>query len=132
MVELKADITTATLLGVLGGIVPFYCHGQTTWKNREACWERIFKTNQETTDFSNYLYKGLTPGIRVCGESDSDTSGLLVRTRNSGDLRFMVSNHLFLDTDEVYHPSKSPQNLIGEITHRYPDLTLLWFNSSLT
>jgi hypothetical protein len=34
----------------------------------------------------------------------------------------MVANHVFCDTDQVYHPTTSPQNHIGTIMERFPNI----------
>jgi len=36
----------------------------------------------------------------------------------------MVANHVFCDTDNVYHPTKSPQNHNEKATNRYSDLDI--------
>jgi hypothetical protein len=122
VVELKTPIPAHTLPGRLGGIVPFYSNGIPAWKNRSIRQSRLITPNRDTVDTSNYHGFGLTAGVKVCGLQYAGTSGLVVRNRNSGARRVMVANHVFSDTDQVYHPTTSPQYRIGTIKERFPNI----------
>ena len=124
VVELKNSIPAHTLPGRLGGIVPFYSNGIPAWKIRKICQSRLITPNQYTVDTSDYRTNGLTPGIRVCGVQHAGTTGLVIRNRHSGDRRVMVANHVFSDTDQVYHPTTSVENHIGTIVERFPNIDL--------
>jgi hypothetical protein len=124
VIELQNYIPPLSLPGRLGGIVPYYCNGKSAWKNREIRQSHLITPIQGTVDVSNYSSTGLTPGVRVCGDNCAGTSGLVLHNRFTGDRRLMVANHVFCDTDDVYHPATSPENHIGKVTHRYPDLDI--------
>lgn len=122
IIELEHDIPPSSLPGRLGGVVPYYCNGKSAWKNRDIRQSRLITPMPETYDVSNYSSIGLTPGVRICSMQYAGTSGLLLRNRLTAERRLMVANHVFRDTDDVYHPTASPENHIGKVTHRYPDL----------
>jgi hypothetical protein len=122
-VELKNPIPPHTLRGRLDGTVPFCSNGIPAWKNQSIRQSGLITPNQDTVDTSNYRQTGLTPaGITVCGVQYAGTSGLVVRNRHSGARRVMVANHVFCDTDEVYHPTTSPRNHIGTMTERFANI----------
>jgi hypothetical protein len=124
VVELEYDIPPSSLPGRLGGVVPYYCNGKSAWKNRDIRQSRLITPMHGTVDASNYSSTGITPGVRVCGIGYAGTSGLLLRNRLTAERRLMVANHIFRDTDDVYHPTTSPENHIGKVTHRYPNLDI--------
>jgi hypothetical protein len=124
IIELRDDILPSSLPGRLGGIVPYYSNGEPAWKNRSIRQSRLISPLQGNIDVSNYAATGLTPGVRVSGEHYAGTSGLVLVNRVTNDRRVMVVNHVFNDTDDVYHPATAPQNLIGKIVQRYSDLDI--------
>jgi hypothetical protein len=122
VIELQDDIAPSSLPGRLAGLIPFYSNGSNrAWKDNGHRQGRLITPNQETVDVSNYSESELTPGVRICGQQYAGTSGLLLRNQ-SGERRLMVANHIFQDTEEVYHPTMSAENHIGTITKRYPAL----------
>ena len=97
--------------------------------------ERLISLTASTQDNSNYLqvYNELCPGVRVeSGEvtnmgqyaqfSMSTTAGILIRD-NHGHQRLSVSNHGFLYSDEVFHPSSNGVE-IGVIDERWDALDI--------
>jgi len=123
IIELRENIPPSSLPGRLGGIVPYYSNGKPAWKNRSPP-ARLFSPVQGNIDVFNYAANGLTPDMRVSGERDAGTSGLVLVNRVTNDRRVMVPNHVFSDTDHVYHPTTAPQNLIGKVVQRYTDLDI--------
>lgn len=84
-------------------------------------------------DASNYLqvFDELCPGVRVSSGTATDvggnaqvsmssTAGVLLRN-NRGHQRLTVSNHGFLYSSEVFHPSENGVQ-IGEVDERWPHL----------
>lgn len=124
VVELEDHIPSYTLPGKLGGIVAYYCNGSPAWTARDIPQSRLITPEADTEDNSDYKSSGLCPGIRVCGHQYAGTSGLIVRNRTSGERRLIVANHVFKDTNDVYHPTTKVENYIGSITHRYPSLDI--------
>lgn len=106
--------------------------------------EKLINPNTSIQDTSNYLnlFNELCPGIRVSSGTVTDiglsaqasmstTAGLLLRD-NHGHQRLTVSNHGFLHSKEVFHPSNSGTQ-IGEIDERWEhlDIALVKLNPSV-
>lgn len=83
------------------------------------------------------------PGVRVESGTTSrhggyvnstiaTTAGVLLRSCNEGQ-RLTVSNHGFPESDEVYHPSTSPEGrCIGQITQRFEALNVALVHLNLS
>ena len=97
--------------------------------------QRLISPHASIQDTSNYLdlFDELCPGVRVSSgtvtDSDSSaeasmstTAGILVRDTH-GHQRLTVSNHGFLHSKEVFHPSDSGTQ-IGEIDERWEHLDI--------
>jgi len=122
ILELKEYVPTNKFPGKIGGVVPYYCNGVSAWSSRNVPQSRLIDPEGGNEDTSNYTSSGLNPGVRICGHKYAGTSGLIVRNRSTGERRLMVAEHVFKDTDEVFHPTTKLENRIGTITHRYPAL----------
>ena len=140
IVELRADdgrsYNRHSLPGRVGGRTTIYHHSSIPfWKTASQGQERLMNPNDTTQDTTNYLSElhTLCPGVRVeSGTVDRDggfvdatmatTAGVLVRSSTDGQ-RLTVSNHGFLNFDEVYHPSASG-TCIGQITERFEALDI--------
>ena len=124
VVELKDCIDESTLPGYLGGFIPYYCAGYAAWKNEKQYHNRLIQLTAECAGYSDYRNVGLTPGVHVCGIKSVGTAGLLLKNVNTGEKRLTVSDHVFEDTDAVFHPRTSEECRIGTITDRYPELDI--------
>ena len=71
-------------------------------------------------DMTDYRAFGLSPGIKLVGNSKSTTNGVLVEHDVSRIQRLTVAEHGFDDTDEVFHPDAFPQFRLGSIETRFP------------
>jgi hypothetical protein len=106
--------------------------------------ERLISPTTSTEDDSDYLaaFNELCPGVRVESAKTTNigqyadlsmrtTAGILVRD-NHGHQRLTVSNHGFLHSDEVFHPTNNGRH-IGEIDERfdYLDIALVKLNPAI-
>ena len=82
-------------------------------------------------DITDYRAFGLTPGVKVVGLSKATSSGVLVE--NGGERAITLADHGFQDSDDVYHPDRLPQWLLGTIALRFPfiDTALCKLSASL-
>ncbi|PLN85034.1 hypothetical protein BDW42DRAFT_18441 [Aspergillus taichungensis] len=128
-----------SLPGVVGGRLTIYHHSNIPfWGTAEQARERLINPSDAVQDTTNYLEsdaKTMCPGVRVESGPMSrhgkygtatmaSSAGVLLRSVDDGP-RLTVSNHAFLGTDEVYHPSPQAAGLcIGQITERFEHLDI--------
>ena len=150
IVELYCDddrsYEPGSLPRIIGGCTTHYHHSNKSAFEGMSLQARpgLISPTATVEDTSNYLQtdQGLCPGIRVSSgmitnvglyaqASMSTTSGLLVRD-NHGHQRLTVSNHGFLEADQVFHPTYDGTR-IGDIDERFPhlDVALVKLNPSV-
>ncbi|KAJ9259481.1 hypothetical protein DTO207G8_1044 [Paecilomyces variotii] len=136
-----------SLPGRVGGQTTLYHHSETPfWKMERQGRERLIEPSDMTQDTTNYIRElhTLCPGVRVESGTTSrysgyldttmaTTAGILLRSNKEGP-RLTVSNHGFIDTDEVYHPSPRTGDCIGQVTERFEalDIALVKLFPSIT
>lgn len=141
IVEIAMDdgrsYSNRSLPGRVGGLLTVYHHSHTPFwplacQSRERCITP--GTVQDTTNYFLTDLQTLCPGVRVeCGVTCRDgddldttmasTAGVELRNTDSGDIRLTVSNHRFINSDEVYHPSSRNGGVcIGHIDERFEAL----------
>lgn len=153
IVEIAPDdgrsYSTRSLPGKVGGLLTVYHHSHTSFwplvcQSRERCITP--GTVQDTTNYFLTDLQTLCPGVRVeCGVTCRDggyldatmasTAGVKLRNTESGDIRLTVSNHGFINSDEVYHPSSRNGGVcIGHIDERFEalDVALMTLYPSTT
>ncbi|EFR03719.1 hypothetical protein MGYG_06716 [Nannizzia gypsea CBS 118893] len=138
IIELRADdgreYERRSLPGRVANHLTLYHHNETPfWDLKVQGRERVIKPTGNLHDMTNYLsteLHSLCPGVRVESGTTSrhggyldltmaTTAGVLLRSCSEGQ-RLTVSNHGFPHSDDVYHPSSSPDGLcIGQITERF-------------
>ena len=141
IVEIKADdgrtYGQRSLPGKIAGRMALYHHGEKPfWGLAKQGKERIIQPSDTTEDITNYQQacQTLCPGVRVesgvtarnggyLDATMSSTAGALLRS--SEGQRTTVSNHGFLESDEVFHPSsRHGGTCIGRITERFEALDI--------
>lgn len=128
----------------VAGFPTTYHHGRDSFFNsiRHYGRERVLNppnslgTTSPPQDDTNYLrepaWQGLSPGVKIstgvaanngmfADATPCSTSGVLIK---KGLSKFVtVANHRFSDTDEVFHPDHTGDE-IGDIVDRYPELDI--------
>jgi hypothetical protein len=124
VVELQDEEDIQNLPGRIGGVTTFWCTGTPAFNTDDSLHSRLITPGEDTPDNSDYTSAGLTPGIRVAGNAYAGTGGIVLRNMITGERRATVANHVFKDTNEVFHPITSQRHHIGVITERFPTVDL--------
>lgn len=131
----------------IGGFAVFYQHRQVSVFGGLSVQgkERLIVPSGSVQDTTDYIQtsNALCPGIRVESAQTTDvgpyaeiavssTAGVLLRDTH-GHERITVSNHGFIHSGEVFHPSNSGTQ-IGEIDERWEalDIALVRLNPSIS
>jgi hypothetical protein len=143
IVELRHDdgkeYGKRSLPGIVGGQTTLYHHSHTPfWKMVTQARERLIDPSDAIQDTTNYLQSDLRTlflGVRVesgltsrqggyLNATTASSAGILLRSIHEGP-RLTVSNHSFLNTDDVHHPSSHITGVcIGQITERFEHLDI--------
>ncbi|KAI4212427.1 MAG: hypothetical protein LQ351_004859 [Letrouitia transgressa] len=149
IIELHTDdqrvYEPGSLPRTIGGFAVFYHHGTEPFGDLSVrSQQRLLAPTASNQDQSDYLgaRQELCPGVCVSLGTVSDigqyatlsmstTAGIMLRN-NRGDQRLTVSNHGFLHSNEVYHPTPQGKH-IGEINERWHalDIALVTLNPSV-
>lgn len=117
------DFNVDVLPGKVAGRITMWGTFGSLWGQKMATATRAKDPASSSGDNTNYISSGLSPGVKVCGNGMSTTSGALLTNINTGQSVISIADHGWKPHEDiVYHPDESSP--IGLIEKRYPDRDL--------
>ena len=106
------------LPGIVGQRTTKWIIFGTAWGGMHGIVERVNDPKSSTGDDTDYLQYGLSPGMKVCGQTRATSSGALLQNE-AGEQVVTVAAHGWpaVDDNNVFHPYISQR--IGRIIKRF-------------